>query len=58
VEVDGASHGFGNRPDADARRDLWLADKRIRTLRLSASVVLGEVDDAVRMIVDAARGGA
>jgi very-short-patch-repair endonuclease len=57
VEVDGASHGFGNRPELDARRDRWLAEKGIRTLRISASLVLDEVDDAVRMIVDVARGG-
>lgn len=57
VEIDGASHGFGNRPQLDARRDAWLAAKGIRTLRISASLVLDEVDDAVRMIVDVARGG-
>jgi len=57
VEVDGASHGFGNRPQLDMRRDAWLAEKGIRTLRISASLVLDEVDDAVRMIVDVARGG-
>jgi very-short-patch-repair endonuclease len=57
VEVDGASHGFGNRPELDVRRDDWLAAKGIRTLRISASLVLDEVDDAVRMIVDVARGG-
>jgi very-short-patch-repair endonuclease len=58
VEIDGASHGFGNRLQLDARRDAWLAARDIRTLRISASLVLDEVDDAVRMIVDAARGGA
>ena len=57
VEVDGASHSFGRRPEKDTRRDAWLADRGIRTLRISASLVLDEVDGAVRMIVDAARGG-
>jgi very-short-patch-repair endonuclease len=57
VEVDGASHGVGGRPERDARRDGWLAAKGVRTLRISASLVLNEVDDAVRMIVDAARSG-
>jgi len=51
VEIDGGSHSFGDRPETDARRDQWLADKGIRTLRISASVVLDEVDDAVRTIV-------
>jgi len=57
VEVDGASHGLGDRPQLDARRDGWLAAKGIRTLRISASTVLHEVDDAVRMIVDVASSG-
>jgi len=56
VEVDGASHGFGRRPENDARRDAWLKARGVRTLRLSAAVVLNEVDDAVRMIVATARG--
>ena len=57
VEIDGASHGFGRQPEKDARRDGWLAGKGVRTLRISASLVLGDVDDAVRMIVDVAQGG-
>ncbi len=56
VEVDGGSHGMGRRPEADAQRDAWLAAKGIRTLRISASLVLEEVDDAVRTIISAARG--
>ena len=57
VEVDGGAHGFGNRPGLDARRDGWLADKGIRTLRISATGVLAEIDGVVAMIVEAARGG-
>lgn len=51
VEVDGQSHGFGDRPERDERRDLWLAAKGIRTLRISASTVLRDVDDATRTIL-------
>jgi len=36
VEVDGASHGLGDRPVRDERRDAWLAKHGIATLRLSA----------------------
>ena len=50
VEVDGGSHGFGDRPDRDDRRDAWLAERGIRTLRLPASLVLRSVDDAARTI--------
>ena len=58
VEIDGQSHGFGRQPENDARRDQWLAGRGIRTLRVSAACILDDVDNAVRMILDAAgRGG-
>jgi very-short-patch-repair endonuclease len=50
VEVDGASHGAGDRPVRDERRDTWLAARGIATLRLPASLILRDVDDAVRTI--------
>ena len=50
VEVDGQSHGFGDRPERDERRDRWLAAKGISTLRISASTVLEDVDVATRAI--------
>jgi very-short-patch-repair endonuclease len=48
--VDGASHGAGDRPVHDERRDAWLAAQGIATLRLPASLILRDVDDAVRTI--------
>ena len=51
VEVDGQSHGFGRQPQKDERRDAWMAEKGIRTLRLSAELVLTDVDDATRTIL-------
>jgi very-short-patch-repair endonuclease len=50
VEVDGASHGFGDRPVRDERRDTWLATQGIDTLRLPASLILRDVDAAARTI--------
>ena len=50
VEVDGASHGAGDRPVRDERRDAWLADQGIATLRLPALLILRDVDAAVRTI--------
>jgi len=50
IEVDGGSHGFGDRPGRDERRDAWVAQQGVRTLRLSAELVLREIDDAVRTI--------
>ena len=51
VEVDGASHGLGDRPARDERRDAWLAAQGITTLRLSAALALSDMDAALRMIL-------
>jgi very-short-patch-repair endonuclease len=50
IEVDGYTHGTGDRPARDERRDAWLADQGVRTLRISAALVLDDVDDAVATI--------
>ena len=50
VEVDGASHGAGDRPVRDERRDAWLAAQGVATVRLPAALVLRDVDAAVRTI--------
>ncbi|MBP7702008.1 MAG: endonuclease domain-containing protein [Phenylobacterium sp.] len=50
VEVDGYSHGTGARPERDERRDDWLDAQGIRTLRISAELVLEDVDAAVATI--------
>jgi very-short-patch-repair endonuclease len=54
VEVDGAGHGFGNRPRKDQFRDAWLKSVGVRTLRLSAATILDDADVALRMILAAA----
>jgi very-short-patch-repair endonuclease len=51
VEVDGGAHSFGDRPERDERRDAWLSAQGITTLRLAASLVLEDVDDATRTIL-------
>jgi len=51
VEVDGASHGFRDRPTRDVRRDAWLRSQGIESLRLSAELAPREVDDATRTIL-------
>ena len=50
VEVDGAEHGAGDRPERDERRDAWLADQGIATLRLPARLILRDMDAAVGTI--------
>ena len=50
VEVDGMAHGTADRPARDDRRDAWLADKGVRTLRIAAREVLRSPGDAVLTI--------
>ena len=53
VEVDGAAHGFV--PERDERRDAWLAERGVRTLRLRAAAILQCPDGAALMIQEFAR---
>ncbi|UUL82430.1 endonuclease domain-containing protein [Sphingomonas qomolangmaensis] len=56
IEVDGEAHSRGNRPENDAARDAWLHARGVRTLRISASDVLSNLDAVMRHIEAAARG--
>ena len=53
VEVDGMSHNLGDNPTRDARRDAWLREKGIRTLRFDAADVLNDMDNVLRAIIEA-----
>jgi very-short-patch-repair endonuclease len=39
VEVDGGSHDIAGRKESDVRRDAWLKDRGIHTLRLPARLL-------------------
>ncbi|UYY60271.1 endonuclease domain-containing protein [Sphingomonas sp. S2-65] len=56
VEVDGAAHGCGDRPERDGVRDAWLAAQGVRVVRVSASEVLGNLEGVVRYIAGFACG--
>lgn len=58
VEVDGQTHSLGNARQRDAERDAWLALRGIRTLRLSASLVLEDLDTVIRTIISEAQRSA
>ena len=47
VEVDGWGHNMGDQPERDEKRDAWLVAHGLVILRLSASEVLANPDDAV-----------
>src|SRR3954469_10279403 len=47
VEVDGDSHGMGDNPARDRRRDVWLREQGLRVLRFNARDVMMDVDSGV-----------
>ena len=44
IEVDGEAHDRGDRPERDARRDAYLAEQGIKTLRYLADDVLRHLE--------------
>jgi len=55
VEIDGFAHATGDRPDREQRRDAWLEQRGIHTLRIDARDVRDEFDGVVALIVAMAR---
>ncbi|RAK62500.1 endonuclease domain-containing protein [Phenylobacterium kunshanense] len=51
VEIDGGGHGFGDRPGQDARRDAYLRNLGIETLRLNASEVIAHTQSIADGVV-------
>jgi very-short-patch-repair endonuclease len=51
VEIDGASHDMGDRPERDIRRDAWLAKRGVTVIRIPAKDLLRDVDEAADTIV-------
>ncbi|MEA3038607.1 MAG: hypothetical protein QOE79_1120 [Sphingomonadales bacterium] len=55
VEVDGEAHGMGSNPARDAARDAWLATCRLQILRIPARHLYGDIEPAVRLIMEHCR---
>jgi very-short-patch-repair endonuclease len=55
VEIDGWSHATEERPEQDEIRDMRLAERGVRTLRIPAAEVLRSVDDTLSTIREAIR---
>jgi very-short-patch-repair endonuclease len=51
VEVDGTAHDFGDRPASDQRRDAWLGEHGIRTVRIAARDVLDNLDGVLLLVI-------
>ncbi|MCP4382797.1 MAG: DUF559 domain-containing protein [Hyphomicrobiales bacterium] len=54
AEIDGWSHAAGDRSERDERRDAWLRERGIRTLRIPALEVMQQCDETVERVVQAA----
>jgi very-short-patch-repair endonuclease len=55
VEVDGASHSMGNRPEHDERRDAWLRAQGFHVIRFAATDVMKDLGSVVTAITLACR---
>ena len=51
IEVDGEAHDRADRPERDARRDAWLAEQGVTTLRIPAADILRDLDAVMRLIL-------
>jgi very-short-patch-repair endonuclease len=51
IEVDGAAHDFGERPQWDERRTKWLRDQGIDVLRIPAKDVLADPDEIANAVI-------
>jgi very-short-patch-repair endonuclease len=57
VEVDGEGHGLTDRARRDERRDRWLAEHGMATLRIAAIEVRDNPDGVVKAIIAAVTEG-
>ena len=55
IEIDGQSHGMGDRPAHDLRRETFLIDQGLRVLRYPAELVMRDPNGVAQAIFDAAR---
>jgi very-short-patch-repair endonuclease len=58
IELDGESHDFESRQQADAKRDAWFASRRYRVLRFTNDDVMKNLEGVILTIAEAARSAA
>ena len=56
IEIDGQSHGMGDRPAHDLRREQFLVERGVRVMRYPAELVMRDPNGVAQAIFDAARG--
>ncbi len=54
IEVDGWGHNMGDQPQRDERRDAWLYQQGIETMRIPAAEVFRDPDEIANMIIRSA----
>ena len=52
IEVDGLAHELGSNPPRDIRRDAWVAEQGIRTLRFRATDMRDNLEGVLISIVE------
>jgi len=56
IEVDGEGHGHPDQAGHDARRDRWLTEQGVTTLRIAAIDVRDNLDGVLVAIITAVTG--
>ncbi len=51
IEVDGAAHDYGDRPQRDEHRTEWLKGQNVEVLRIAAKDVLKEPDEIADAVI-------
>jgi very-short-patch-repair endonuclease len=51
IEIDGASHDMGDRPQRDIRRDAWLAAKGITVVRIAARELTRGIEETADAVI-------
>ena len=51
VEIDGASHEFGHRPQRDERRNAWLKERGITVVQIPAAELQYQIEEIADSLV-------
>jgi very-short-patch-repair endonuclease len=55
IEIDGLAHELGSNPQRDARRDQWVANQGVRTLRFRATDLRDNLEGVLILILEECR---
>jgi very-short-patch-repair endonuclease len=54
IEIDGQSHGMGDRPEHDVRRERYLTERGLRVMHYPAELVMRDPNGVAQAIFEAA----